>query len=302
MIGGTIKLKYDTSIWEEVIPSPKNTLQLFITNKCNLRCRGCFYAHKLDSKEEMAFSDYQRSIWTYYQNVSKIILLGGEPTLHPDLPKIIAFNQNLFLPTTIYTNGINLKILNGIDLSDIDIRVGVYGSHKSEKPLDKVSTLLPITIVYMLRKDNVEELLKTAKLAEENYNCRKFYVSSIRDITQTHDFWKDTPETLSPQEYAGIVQEFLNQYQGNLSEIHIARRGVIEPNKQINPTKRSSASSLVTRCRFGNIFPNGEKIICPFDISNQITVPELKFDYSIPCNKRGCLLQKIVLKRKDLNL
>jgi len=281
------KLNYNSDLWEEIVPVPKNTLQLFITNQCNLRCRGCFYKHKLN-QDEMSFIEYQVYLNTYSQFIKKIILLGGEPTLHSELPRMVAYNQDCGFPTTIYTNGYNLKILESLDLTNIKIRVGVYGAYKSEKPLIKIpKTSLPITLVYMLRKNNVCELLETSKLAQD-YNCSKFYISSIRDIAKTHDFWKDTKETISPYKYAEIIQDFIINYQGNLSEIHIARRGVLET---------ELTSDELKTCRFGNIFPDGEKIICPLDISNKITVPELKFN-SVPCNKRGCLLQKIILRRK----
>lgn len=282
-----LKLNYKSDIWEEIVPVPKNTLQLFITNKCNLRCKGCFYKHKLN-QDEMSFSEYQTYINAYLPTAEKIILLGGEPTLHPDLPRMIACNQNCRLPTTIYTNGSNLKILEDLDLTNVEVRVGIYGAYKSEKPLINIpKPFFPITMVYMLRKDNVCELLEASKLLQD-YNCRKFYVSSIRDIAQTHDFWKDTEETISPYSYAEIINIFINDYQGDLSEIHLARRGVLETELTTDEVKT---------CRFGNIFPDGEKIICPLDISNRITVPELKFN-SVPCNKKGCLLQKIVLKHK----
>jgi len=58
-MGKMLSLQYDQSKWQELIPRPVNTLQLFITNKCNNRCKACFYAHKLGS-EEMSFDDYKK--------------------------------------------------------------------------------------------------------------------------------------------------------------------------------------------------------------------------------------------------
>ena len=37
------KLVYDMNKWKERITDPVPTLQLFITNKCNKRCAGCFH-------------------------------------------------------------------------------------------------------------------------------------------------------------------------------------------------------------------------------------------------------------------
>lgn len=283
-------LDYDKKKWKEATPEPVNTLQVFITNKCNMRCKACFYAHNL-GKKELSFKNYKKILLKYSNNIKKVVILGGEPTLYKNLNKVIDFNTSLGLRTTIYTNGVNLKILKNANLSKTTIRIGVYGAELSEKPLEDVPYVpFPVTIVYMLRKDNVKELMKTAEMAEERFNCQKFYISSIRDITMTHDYWKDTKETLPLNEYYKVIQKFLKNYNGNIKEIHIAKRGVITTNN----------TSSVNKCRFGNIFPDTRKIICPLDISKQLYTKEFQFNKRF-CNKnKECILQKIILKRVNL--
>ncbi|MFH1637801.1 MAG: radical SAM protein [Candidatus Woesearchaeota archaeon] len=280
-------LEYNQEVWEEIPTKAVNTLQLFITNRCNLRCTACFYSKKL-GKEEMGIEDYRKQVSENLKGIEKVILLGGEPTLHSKLEDLISFNRNQGLKTTIYTNGYKLKRLENFDLEKNTVRIGVYGSYSSEKPLSKIEkTSVPATIVYMLRNDNVHELMEAAKIAEE-FNCKRFFISSIRDIMQTRDYWKDNENTLPLDEYSNIVQDFVNNYDGNL-ELHIARRGVLKSKKY---------STKVDKCRFGNVFPNGKKIICPFDISLEKYSDNLIFGKR-KCNKNdNCLLTKIVLKRK----
>lgn len=280
-------LTYDKTKWKEFIPRPVNTLQVFITNKCNMRCKACFYAHNLGEKE-LTLKNYKQLLLKYKPIIKKVILLGGEPTLYKNLNKVIMFNTKLGLRTTVYTNGANLKILKNVNPSQTTIRIGVYGAELTEKPLEDVPYIpFPVTIVYMLRKDNVKELMKTAEMAEQRFNCQKFYISSIRDITMTHDYWRDTKETLPLNKYYQVVQKFIKNYDGNIKEIHIAKRGII----------KTEVNTLVNKCRFGNIFPDMKKIICPLDISKQIYTKELSFGERF-CNKnRECILQKIILKR-----
>jgi len=282
-------LHYNEGIWLEKIPAPLNTLQLFITNKCNLRCQGCFYRHKL-GQTEMSLEQYQAYLEKYLPQIQKVILLGGEPTLHPQLPQIIALNQERGIKTTIYSNGFNLRPLEKINLDLVKIRVGVYGAQQSEKPLAKVTpTELPLTIVYMLRQDNISELAATAELAEKEYNCQDFYISSIRDIAATDNYWLDTAETIPVSNYAKIIQNFVDNYQGQIKRLHLATRGVII-------TKNNDFTS-VNRCRFGNIFPDQEKIICPLDISKKLTTNELSFDERACTKHYKCILQKIILEK-----
>jgi MoaA/NifB/PqqE/SkfB family radical SAM enzyme len=276
--------------WVEVKPEPVSTLQIFITNRCNLRCKACFYDFNL-GKEEICFEEYKSIVLRYLSKVKKVILMGGEPTLHKDIVRMISFNNQHNLETTIYSNGINLRALeDGVDLSKTKIRVGVYGVEDSERPITKLKdTKLPITITYMLRQDNVGGLLEAAKIAENRFNCQGFFISSIRDIETTDDFWKDTEETLPLDEYVEVVQDFLDRYSGNLPKIHVSRRGVIQP---------ASYEDELDTCRFGNIFPDKKKVICPFDISKKIYSDEL--DYNKKCDKCDtCLLQKIELVRSN---
>jgi MoaA/NifB/PqqE/SkfB family radical SAM enzyme len=285
-------LQFDSQKWEEITPNPVNTLQVFITNKCNLRCKACFYAYKL-GYEEIPFDEYRNIILKYRNLIKKVILMGGEPTLHKDINRMIAFNTLLGLKTTIYSNGINLKVLEHASLLRTDIRVGVYGVTKSERPITQLrDTNLPITITYMLRRDNADEMFEAARIAEQRFNCKGFFISSIRDIEKTQDFWEDTSETLSLKEYFDITQNFVRNYQGSLKYIHISRRGIIKP------AHEKPENSLIS-CRFGNIFPDGKKIICPFDISRRIYTDKIEFNKQI-CDKCDeCLLQKIVLKKLE---
>lgn len=288
-------LQYDKTKWEERPIDVANTLQLFITNKCNRRCRGCFYGQRLGS-DDMTLNYYKALVEKYRVDISankgifatKVTLIGGEPTIHPDILAMIKFNQERGLKTTIYSNGYKLKQFEGVDLTDVKFRIGVLGVTKGEKTLLQVDrTSLPITVVYMLRKDNVDELLESAYVAEKEFNCNSFFISSIRDIETTGSFWIDTPETLSPAEYFDVVQKFMDEYKGNIGKIHISKRGAVD-----------SEMPIVDKCRFLNIFPNGERVICPFDISLNKTVDEYEFG-TRQCTKHSqCLLYKILLFKK----
>ena len=280
-------LIYDTQRYTEKQPAEVNTLQLFITNRCNLRCKGCFYQHRL-GREDMTLDDYHKHLLDYNQKVDKVVLLGGEPTLHPHIADIIKSNQVIGLKTTIYTNGARLDKLEGLCLDKVKIRLGVYGAYSSEKPLDKARrTRLPISIVYLLRKDNIYELDTAARMAEDEFNCTDFFISSIRDVADTGSYWKDNDDTIPVEQYRAIVQEFLDRYSGKL-DIHISRRSTIS----------SEDEQKTDHCRFGNIFPDGTKIQCPFDIALEKRCDDLTFGER-KCNKdRLCILRKTIFKNK----
>jgi len=256
-----------------------NTLQFFITNQCNKRCAGCFYSDQL-SNNHMDFDLYKKTLQEYVPkfNITKVILLGGEPTLHPRLSEFIEAAKSQLV--TIYTNGSNLDVLEGQVSEKVTVRIGVHGYSISEKPLADVKPPnYPVAIVYMLRKDNIHELSQAVQDAETRFDCSYFMISSIRDVAVTKSFWKDTNETLSNKDYKQEVVKFINQYKGKL-DIHVANRGTLYGNGH-------------NTCRFINIFPDGSCTLCPFDIS--LGVKNRPEEFGRRCNKHNeCLLQKTI--------
>lgn len=286
-----MKLSYDTNKWVKDEYPALNTLQIFITDKCNKRCSGCFYKYRLGT-EDMSFYDYKHYVEKYREGTDKVILIGGEPSLHPRVADFIRYNHDSGLKTTVYTNGYNLKAFEDVSNLDVKIRIGIMGLNVSEKPLAQITPVdFPVTVVYMLRMDNIHELYSTAAYSETIFNCKDFYISNIREVDRTGSFWFETPETLplSPSlqpNFSNVVQDFVNYYRGDMERLHICRRGVIE------------GGLSVTHCRYINIFPNGDLIICPFDISRNIKAKDYKYRTRL-CQKHSeCILQKIVLKRK----
>ena len=77
-----------------------------VTNRCNLRCKGCFFfssgeheaaSEEIDIKKWEAFIDREKE-----RGVNLAILIGGEPTLCLD--RVEAFYKRL--PTFCATNGL----------------------------------------------------------------------------------------------------------------------------------------------------------------------------------------------------
>jgi MoaA/NifB/PqqE/SkfB family radical SAM enzyme len=210
--------------------------------------------------------------------VTKAILLGGEPTLHPLVGRFVQDAVDLGFMVTVYSNGARLNALDGLVGPKVTVRIGVLGYERSEKPLAKIpAPKYPVSIVYMLRRDNVDELGRTVKDAEERFDTSYFMLSSIRDIQFTGSYWKDTEDTIPNEEYQRIVVGFLGRYRGRLA-IHAATRGVFP-------------GCGHDTCRFINVYPDGGTTLCPFDISLGIRDDPSVFGRK--CGKHHeCLLQK----------
>jgi MoaA/NifB/PqqE/SkfB family radical SAM enzyme len=114
---------------------------IFLTRRCNLRCRGCNVIN-YNSGYELSTDEWKEAFEILKKyNVGFVVLFGGEPTLREDLDELIRSLNNLHLPHTIITNSIRMmkderyfeKIMNanpfGISCSvnELDVKNTKYG-------------------------------------------------------------------------------------------------------------------------------------------------------------------------------
>ncbi len=79
---------------------------LFVTSRCNSKCKTCFYSEELNSGKDMTFEQIRRISETA-PRFDKLWLSGGEPFMRRDLVDIIAlFHENNGVSTiNLPTNG-----------------------------------------------------------------------------------------------------------------------------------------------------------------------------------------------------
>jgi organic radical activating enzyme len=279
-------MKFPWHKYEEIPLGRRNTLQVFITNACNLRCNGCFARNVMGkNKAHISLEEYTSAVHNFIKKSGgQINLLGGEPFLHPNLKEILSLNKFQRIKTTIYTNGYMLDKYSEEELQDAKLRVSLYcksGKSKSVQVLPKTNISFDANFM-VSRTTTLNELLESAEQIEKNYNCNTFFISSIRELDNPRkEFFDDTNMTMNVIGYKELVHDFLNKYEGNM-EIHVSKRGVFESTKTLPDTK----------CRFANYFI-GEKIIqCPYDVVN------LKFQKNYTFGERNCQQNNTCLMSK----
>lgn len=131
---------------------------VFLTRRCNLRCRGCNVvnfqsAYELTTQEWMvAFN-----IMNIYK-VGFIVLFGGEPTLRDDLPELIQYLNRIGMPHTIITNGI--RMYSNPDYYESVIKAKPFGISASvnllkaeDKFHDSIKSEVGYKLLLRLKKD-----------------------------------------------------------------------------------------------------------------------------------------------------
>ena len=92
-------------------------LILGTTNRCNSRCVTCFYSENLNrnSERELSYEEYERSLHDLGR-ISSVVLTGGEPTLRPDLSRIVRllYTRHRAETITLPTNAFNADRLASV--------------------------------------------------------------------------------------------------------------------------------------------------------------------------------------------
>jgi uncharacterized radical SAM superfamily Fe-S cluster-containing enzyme len=157
-----------------------NGYMLDITDRCNIQCKYCYHRNGVEDK---GVEDIVKEALLCHKLVP-FILSGGEPTMHPELPKILKLLSSIG-ETIIITNGIKLcnesymesLIAAGIKEKGEVLRVGL-SFHPESKGKD-------IELLHLCRK-------KGYKLGSGLY-----VINSMEQLDQAVEVYKEYADVLS---------------------------------------------------------------------------------------------------------
>jgi radical SAM protein with 4Fe4S-binding SPASM domain len=117
-------------------------IQFYPTLNCNYSCPFCFNRN-LPELKDIDVNDFNSILLTLkHLGIDHIDMLGGEPSLHPDLLQLIDLIHHNGLKTTISTNGTHIDLLTDISKTypKKSVRIGV--SLNCEKVSDDLHTYI----------------------------------------------------------------------------------------------------------------------------------------------------------------
>ena len=92
-------------------------IEFYITNVCNLTCEGCNRFNNYSFAGWQQWSDHEADYtkWAEYVDIDKIVILGGEPLLNPDiLDWVYGINRIFKRNVQILSNGTRLNKVKGL--------------------------------------------------------------------------------------------------------------------------------------------------------------------------------------------
>ena len=126
-----------TTYTKKTVSFQKNARNVFfhILTRCNLRCQHCYINPEQQGKERLSLETVKRWMKAFVSDkkASNLILIGGEPTLHPELHLCIRAARKMgYASITVDTNGFFFnRILEKVAPEELDyFSVGLDGSSR----------------------------------------------------------------------------------------------------------------------------------------------------------------------------
>jgi radical SAM protein with 4Fe4S-binding SPASM domain len=173
---------------------------LYITEACQLRCEHCYMGERLERALKMPYEAVMKTLITWRQmGGSKLTILGGEPTLHPDYIPIIRHAKTIGYEHVITTsNGLGpaakkFAQMQPDDFSYVQISLDggspashdqVRGAGTFDQALKTVAELcrrgFDTRIICTVNKANLGDCLNLLDIADElGVSLVKYHVFSV---------------------------------------------------------------------------------------------------------------------------
>lgn len=288
MFNRSRKIEVDPTKWKEEYGSFEHTLLLFITDRCNLYCEGCFNNVNMNGRRKYSLGDmsakYVAQLVDSNPNVNDFDVMGGEPLLHPNFESIMKVLQERGKNIGIFTNGYYLDRLRS-DYTGVKIQFSfqtIDERGKSLKSIARVADKLkifegiyPLKLTLLMNSQNRLEIPQMVQWVEDNFiMLDKITIGAVRNEA---DYWNDNYDYVVPfEEYGDIVQDFVDNYRGRL-DLDIFSKGFLYTDKmpQNQPHQLGRFKCIYPRAKYalslyhiarGDIGSFDHKF--PFDFNN----------------------------------
>jgi MoaA/NifB/PqqE/SkfB family radical SAM enzyme len=158
-------------------PGERNVF-FHILTACNLACRHCYINPAQHGTAMLSFETVRQwlTLFSRPERQTNLILLGGEPTLHPELPAIIRAAKSMRYAVTVDTNGYLFHdLLDTVTPKELD-----YLSFSLDGPTAKVNDPIRGEGVFSICTENIR------KAVVQGFNTSLIYTVSGLNIDHLH--------------------------------------------------------------------------------------------------------------------
>lgn len=307
-------------IRKKTVAFSKNSTNLFfhILTKCNLKCRHCYINPGQHGENSLPLPVITAWLEAFAQDINSknLIFLGGEPTLHPDLPAAVKHARRLgFGSITIDTNGYLFHdILAKVKPGEVDYfsfsldgatretndRIRGSGSFDTCRAgIRKANSRgFATSLIYTVSSYNIHEVDMLPALLE-NLGIERFFIQIIGLRGRSAERDRNRQERLQVTR-----SQWLNTVPAVARRIAESGITVTYPKVFLDRNEKFECAGLVADNYF--VFPNGRVYRCPLCedfalhslvLENDRLVPAAGlneadlFQLNIP---EGCVMNKLI--------
>lgn len=259
-------------------------LHLYLTNRCNLSCPHCYMFSGKANENELSTSEILKLLHDY-KHIAKgkrIILSGGEPTIHQDFEFILKEAYNMGLEIRLMTNGSLLteECVNRISQYLISVQISIDGYSEEtnrqirgrgqfQKALDVVDAFVRTGIetsvaitpsMYSLSK-HIDDYAFFAMSLSEKYKDANFIVKFSEGVAEGRNISLSKTQN---KQYSELILE-------------IERRIFGEQYELMTFVDRIGNNAILNNCMFGvfAIASNGDAYLCA-EIGSQKSIGNIR--------------------------
>ena len=192
-------------------------IEFYITNVCNLNCQGCnrFNNHAFSGWQR--WSDYESIYekWSQYIDINRIVLLGGEPLLNPDIVQwAYGLNRLFNKHVQILSNGTRINHVKGLYELLQSGRAWVGVSWHNPNTIDELEHVVKQFLrgdVIKVGSDHPENRFGSPVMWMDSYNIKipvwpqyEFYDSAIK-ISPSGGFTLHDSDPDQAHKYCGFA-------------------------------------------------------------------------------------------------
>lgn len=164
-----------------LIDYPEKISAIIFTQGCNFKCPYCHNPELIGSTSDSPLS-VQYILIFLQSRVGKldgVVITGGEPTLHEDLPQFIKQIKDLGFLVKLDTNGTNSSMLQKL----INEKLVDYVAMDIKAPIEKYSQVVCSEV-------NAEHVLKSIKILKNSDIDFEFRTTVVKSQLSENDFDK----------------------------------------------------------------------------------------------------------------
>jgi MoaA/NifB/PqqE/SkfB family radical SAM enzyme len=302
---------------EKTVAFKKNARNVFlhILTRCNFRCGHCYINPAEHGRQQLSAERAQRWLHALVRSEkeSNLVLIGGEPSLHPDLARLIRSARRMgYASITVDTNGTFCRdILEkvtpqevdyfsvGLDGSSPEINDRIRGKGGFKRAVAGIEAALNkgfrLSVIFTASRINISDLKNMPRLLK-SLGIDRFFIQIVGIRGRSRQEGGKALQ-LSRKEWSSVVPGLANR----MADLGIH---VTYPKVFLKASEPFACAGLVADNYF--IFPNGRVYRCP--LCEDYALHALAFEkdklvHRPPINERelfalsipeGCVMNKLI--------